>query len=399
MYLLYFQSHKGLYDEWKTVPFVDNPEHTGDMFGEYVTKLGNSDSTNNVHDKYQELYEKYNQEHDRVIGDGNYSNVSNETNNAEPEVDDISKDIKPVEGGLEDMTSEWSTGNVRNGRKHRRDRENRKKHRHHKSVKKDLSEDEKKEKELKREKRKNEHQNGQDEGKSYDDIDINKFYKQHPDFKKNIATISDSIKDTDHYQSTTNTYATSDSSVGTITNKNMSEDSHSEDDADQKDADDFDEDDDSDDDKESDGKDSESRDESSEEFNDYYDYYDEDGDSSYSSSEERAEQEMLNQTPYDWFQQYDRMYGDQPVQTNTQSKGTKDDYKVVESKDKKDSGIKKIVTKEDNIPKTDVEPSTSPNPPTPKKDIKSTVTQPAYPEWKERVETWNLIESKPVGRW
>ena len=391
--LLYFQNHEGLYDEWKTVPFVDNPDHKGEMFGEYNNKIGNTDNTNKLHDKYQEFYEKYNQENGRVIGDGNKNDATNDTDDKKQDI--VDSDIKPVEGGLEDMTSEWTVGEVKKGRKHRRNRDNRKSHRHHKSVKKDLSGDEK---ELERQKRID--TDSDDEiNDALDGIDIGKFYKEHPDFKKNVATISDTVKDNEDKPSTTVTYATERTSKE---EKVLTEDSESEDDADQKDADDYDEDDDHDD-KMLASKESESEDESSEAYNDYYDYYDEDGDSSYSSSEERAEQEMLNQTPHDWFKQYDRMYGDQPAQTETQSENNSEDdddeKKAKELKDKKYAEQEKIVTDKSSIPKTDVEPSTSPNPPTPKKDFKSTVTQPAYPQWKERVETWNLIESKPVGRW
>ncbi|XP_060560214.1 follistatin-related protein 5-like [Ruditapes philippinarum] len=384
-------NHEGLYDEWKSFPFVDNPDHTGEMFGEYNTKIGKTDNTNKLHDKYQQLYEKYNQENGRLIGDGNKSDTINGTDDKKQDVVDSDNDIKPVEGGLEDMTSEWTVAENKKERKHRRNRENRKSHRHHKSVKKDLSEEQK---ELKREKRIDADTNDETND-ALDGIDIDKFYKEHPYFKKNVATITDTVKDNVDKPSTTDTYATGDSSEA---KQVITEDSDSEDDADQKDADDYDEDDDHDD-KVATSKESESQDESSEAYNDYYDYYDEDGDSSYSSSEERAEQEMLNQTPHDWFKQYDRMYGDQPAQTETQSENNskdEDEKKAKEVKDKKYVDKEKIVTDKSSIPKTDVEPSTSPNPPTPKKDIKSTVTQPAYPQWKERVETWNLIESKPV---
>lgn len=370
------------------------------MFGEYVNKLGNPENTNN----YQQLYEKHNKEHGIVIGDGNYSNDINES--SEHRLGDVDKNINPVEGGLEDMTTNWSEGQVKSGKKHRRDRENRKGIRHHKSVKKELSEDEKGEKVLIREKRiKNQNsktitENHDENNYNGDGIDIDRFYKEHPNFESNAATISDNMK-VETYTSTPVNYATSRNTESSTSTDVVQSDS--EDDAYMKIK--FDNEDVDDDQSEVGLEESKSGDESNKAFVDYYNYYDKTEDSSYSSSEETAEQDIQNQTPYDWFQQYDRMYGDQPAQSETQSEksaegNTSSEDKHDQNKYNKAIEDKRYVTGDkDNIPKTDIEPSTSPNPPTPKKDMKSTVTQPAYPQWKERVETWNLIESKPIGRW
>ena len=55
----------------------------------------------------------------------------------------------------------------------------------------------------------------------------------------------------------------------------------------------------------------------------------------------------------------------------------------------------------DSVDTTDstLEPSTSPNPPTEKKEWKPMVTQPAHSEKKKNPEYVTYIESRPVGRW
>ena len=357
--------------------------------------------------------------------------------------------IKPMEGGLEDMTetrpdlekaASYRKGKKRerkgkHGRRHRKNKGERKKKKgHKKSVKKDLS---KKSKKDKTKKLVDEVKVTSQEEKDEMEVKMKEFYNEHPDFKKNVATITDG---TEVKETTTEPGTTENTAQDAAHNEDVAAISESYDDDHIKDI--YDEDDDSDDAMER-GNESVSGDESSENYNDYYDYYDEDGDSSYSSSEIRAEQEMLKQTPSDWYKDLDQMQGDQPRPDEDESKDSMeeiyqkyikkakkldpvkelsdsnedkktDDMKTDDTKDeetteteentddsddliKKDGEIEE--TKEESVPKTDIEPSTSPNPPTSKTDVKPIVTDPTYPQWKDRVETWNLIESKPVGEW
>lgn len=439
-----FQSHRGLYDEWKSVPFIDDTDdNRKQLLGEYVNALENPGTSSNIQDKYLEIYNKYNREHDRVIGDGNesgdigdrkYKQVKNQKK--EKEVEQEMASIKPLEGGLEDMTEKMQEPTVershrkgrknksKNERRHRKNREERKKKRGHKnSVKKDLSRKYKKNEKAK--KKLVDEQKKQEEEKDQLEVSMEKFYSEHPDFKKNVATITDGtitqettenpevVENQTSVQNTNNDQA---NQLNDILSESY-DDEHTKDIYD--DQDDFD-------DAAERHMDSQSADESSEMFNEYYDYYDEDGDSSYSSSEQRAELEMLNQTPVDWHKHLNQMQGDQPAVGDNKAEDDDNDsmeeiyQKYIKNmkksmvtetpgtitnedtpKDEDDGGdlVKKTdLKREEPIPKTDIEPSTSPNPPTSKMNTKPAVTDPTYPQWKERVETWNLIESKPVGK-
>jgi len=409
--LLYFQGHGGVYDDLKTVPFVD-VEEKGTLYGDYVKTVDANNDTNRLYDKFEALYNKYNQKLNRNSGVGsgdngggndNNSSIASLTDDTKVKTDEtpnkapvetntkqaVNVDIKPVEGGLEDMTRYeeryYSEVERKENRKRRRNRE--KKHKemkHRNSVKKDLG--------LKEE-------DGKE--KPEDDLGFNmdKFYREYPGFQKNVATITDHEE---KHDTTTEAFET------TVKTENVSPvESESVDDTDDLAKDIFDIKDDHDD--HDQAVDSESNDASSEDI-EHYDLYDEDGDSSYSSSEQAADLERQGLTPLDWF---NRPQNDDPHEYFHEAHDTPD-HETVEHADekmKKDKQskkeeyktftVEKKVTEEEKkemIPKTDVEPSTSPNPPTSKKGSKPFVTQP-YPHWDERVNTWNLIESKPVGRY
>ena len=165
---------------------------------------------------------------------------------------------------------------------------------------------------------------------------------------------------------------------------------------------------------------------SSEMYADAYDYYDGEQESSYSSSE--MDKNTLfpdTKTPYDWFKEYDKMYSDQAASNVGNPAVENEDKKQVEiphnekvdpltDKDHKTTtstffeNIRKSINKDTDISdKTDKkklinsdstqEPSTSPNPPTAKKEWKSMVTQPANAEKKQKSDYVTYIESRPVG--
>lgn len=449
-----FQRHRGLYDDWKTVPFVDETDNERkDLLGEYVNNLVNA--SDHSQDKFLELYNKYNKEHHRVVGVGEDSAVGDDNNDKsspenEKKEEHMLESIKPLEGGLEDMTemkpkSDKASGDLkikkgksRNGKRHRKSREERRKKREHKnSVKKDLSRKQKRKE--KREKKRADKLKAKDTISEKDALQLNveKFYKEHPNAEKNVDTITDGTVDAGKEDIVQEIKTTAVEDVKETTSENTNGIlSESYDDDHMKEA--YDDQDDADDALEK-FNDSQSNDASSENYNDYYDYYDEDGDSSYSSSEMRAEQEMLSQTPSDWFKNMDyHMQGDQPAADNDDvvslKKNDVDKIEDLKQYDKIDTSS--IQEKSDNsyknkekedttaskpvddvlelheflqqtndkagepVPKTEVEASTSPNPPTSKvAEAKPSVTNPTYSQWKERVETWNLIESKPVGKW
>lgn len=451
-----FQSHRGLYDQWKPVPFVDDTDDRKDFINNYVKTAANN--TNVLQDKYLEMYNRYNKEHHRVVGEDSEDASLEEDKKYARKFDKVNKKesdkletIKPKEGGREDMTEnapeseevKTKRGRRRNGRRHRKSREERRRDRKHKnSVKKDLS---RKERRKKRNKRKNENMRGKGRRVEKDDLELNveKFYSEHPKFRKNVDTITDGTNDDVESKIVDNEKEEVHDFADGKPNKEKDYLSESYDDDHLKEA--YDVEDDADDANEQ-LKDSESDDKSSENFNDYYDYYDEDGDSSYSSSEQRAELEMLSQTPSDWYKHLDdHMQGDQPYTDDddddddnaskndddnyddgiykTKEKDIKEsttvkdkkDYKQLQELDKYDlfqskevdstdiSSNKNSLTmeetdEEETVPTTDVEPSTSPNPPTSKTDSRPLATEATYPQWKERVETWNLIESSPVGK-
>ena len=167
---------------------------------------------------------------------------------------------------------------------------------------------------------------------------------------------------------------------------------------------------------------------SSEMYADAYDYYDGEQESSYSSSE--MDKNTLfpdTKTPYDWFKEYDKMYSDQAA-SNVGNPTVENEDKIqveiphnkkVDSLTDKDhktttstffENIRKSINKDTDISdKTDKkklinsdstqEPSTSPNPPTAKKEWKSMVTQPANAEKKQKSDYVTYIESRPVGMW
>ena len=414
------------------------------MYGVYSDKLGKKDKASN--DNLEQYYDKYNREHDRYIkGDGNIakdnSNIDKNIADDDDEKDNSKPDLMelPVEGGAETKkdkqpsipketveevdspdeeivtlpNDERSKKSVARNQKSQKSEKSRRHGKHEKKRKGGKKAARKSEKKSKKDKQtttsttttkpieKDESFLGSiDQAPS--NFNMDKFYKEHPDFVENVAMITDNgdKKVTPAQPEITTTITT------------IPADSSEDDDGDDEDHDDFDVDDDSDDAEEKED-DSESHDKSSEIY-EYYDYYDEKGDSSYSSSEVAAENANFG-TPYDWFKQYERMFGDQPAVEERESKEDVSETPGMKEKDiqtKEEKEFKKTVevtskspqTKHkmadsvpEIMPKTDIEPSTSPNPPTPQKDIRSTVTQPAIPQWKQKLYSWNYIESRPVG--
>ena len=304
----------------KITPFVDEKiEDTDVELGQNWKNLGNDDESFN---KYNKIYDLYHKQAGRTVAENKKKEDETGDNTTIDSTDSDSVDTSrlPVEGGTE------AEGNDR--RKSDAD-DDRKKHRHGKSRayrvhpkkhtlhSEDLS---KEDKSMNTRVETNSELNSDNLPDEREDLF--KFLDEDPKFKKNIGVITDwKVRDT-----TTDSVPVDDSNNDDDSHesKDIGENSKSEDldktygnkaEDDSYDKDTVEKDDDydsnNDDDKTvEDDETKETKDLSSEMYDDAYEYYDGEEESSYSSSEMEANKDYYNtETPYDWFKQYEKVYG------------------------------------------------------------------------------------------
>ena len=438
---------------------IDEPDPG---FGQNWNKIGNEDKS---FDKYNKIYDLYHKQIDRTIVETEKQDSNGEGNDSTDSVDVSSL---PVEGGVDDLNSPKK--DQAGKRRHHRHGKSRAKRIHSHDLNNQdntFEQNRNKENNVGPETSKKPIDNYQPEELSDDKVDLSKFFGEDPDFKKNVGVITDghvdissqkqtdsidsdkgNIKHGDYLDNTWDVTKDQDQeSVGDTSNE-LDKDIYDsiESDDDEEEYDDDEEEDDSDDDDEEEEEEvdddekgdaeksnnpaSETADLSSEMYNDAYDYYDGEEESSYSSSEAAVEDNYNSdsgdsKTPYDWFKEYDRMYSDQPsnkvIDNNTKENDIKKQTDVLDNS-KTDSlsdtdhkpttntffeNLKKSINNIETADKTDgkklinsdstQEPSTSPNPPTAKKEWRSMVTQPANTEKKHNPDYVTYIESRPVG--
>ena len=403
----------------KITPFVDEKiEDTDVELGQNWKNLGNDDESFN---KYNKIYDLYHKQTGRTVAENKKKEDETGDNTTVDSKDSDSVDTSrlPVEGGTE------AEGNDRR----KSDDGDRKKHRHGKSrayrvhPKKQTLHSEDLSKEDKSMNTREESNNELNSDNLPDEReDLFKFLDEDPKFKKNVGVITDwKVRDT-----STDSVPIDDSNNDDQSNesKDIGENSNdkdfdktygnkAEDDSYDKDTVEQDDDYDSnDDDDKTVGDGDETKDLSSEMYADAYEYYDGEEESSYSSSEMRANKDYYNtETPYDWFKQYEKVYGKKYTSKTSETdvkQGPKDydKYDYVNDEpvtDLLEEKVRNLVDDEesDSVDTTDstLEPSTSPNPPTEKKEWKPMVTQPAHSDKKKNPEYVTYIESRPVGRW
>ena len=438
MIFFIFQSHRGLYDDVKIVPFVDEKIEDSDsgLVPDW-NKLGNED-------KYNRIYDLYNKHTSRAENDKEDSEAvqlgdNNTVGNDESDTVDVSS--LPVEGGLDQGNNDRVGKSGRSGKKrHHRHGKNRANRVHpHESASTKLEKDPVKEDETAY--TATNINNFPPEDLSNKNNELFKFFDEDPNFKKNVGVITDGkVTDSGNTVDTRKDHDTSDESqevgkdvvkdsedadVSVYNDKNESDEADTNETGEKEDPTSI-----------SDDVDG-SHDLSSEMYDDAYEYYDGEDESSYSSSEMEEERNVNgDETPYDWFKVYDKIHGKQALgidntkesasqiqndeSYSSDEKNTEDnEVDSLESTDNKDKpvtsdfyeNVKKSLnniqtevnskTDDENLMNSDstLEPSTSPNPPTAKKEWKSMVTQPAHTERKHNSEYVTYIESRPVGRW
>ena len=438
-WLIYFQNHRGLYDDVKITPFVDEKiEDTDTEFGQNWNKLGNDDKS---FEKYNKMYDLYHKQTGRIVSESENKDgetAKTEDNDTIDSKDDDSVDTSslPVEGGIEPEES---------GRRRKSDGDEGKKHRHVKSRTYRVHPKERKQHKLHSQDLLKEDKSTKTGNKISSELnsdnlpdereDIFKFLDEDPDFKKNVGVITDvKVGDTSTEKAVNVPDDDSNNDDDLDESKDIGEnsddkdldkfyDNKAEDDSNDQDSSEFEEEDEDEDDDAGDDDDDDdvSKDLSSEMYDDAYEYYDGEEESSYSSSEMEENKHFFDtETPYDWFKEYDKVYGKKEtskapktdVKQSTQiknknenTKGFNMDYYVNDEPvtDPLEEKVRKLVDvkESDIVDKTDstLEPSTSPNPPTEKKEWKPMVTQPAHSERKLDPEYVTYIESRPVGRW
>ena len=400
----------------KITPFVDEKiDDTNVELGQNWKNLGNDDES---FDKYNKIYDLYHKQKAGTVEESGKNDGEAGDNNTVDSKDSDSVDTSrlPIEGGTEAEGHDRRKSDGGDGKKHRHGNGKSRAYRVHPKKHTQHSEDL-----LKEDKSVNTNKETKNELNS-DNLpdereDLFKFLDEDPKFKKNVGVITDwKVRDT-----TTDSAPIDDSNNNNLESENLEkkadEDTNDQDsvendvdfDDDESVEDNHDDDDDAENEKE--------KDLSSEMYDDAYDYYDGEEESSYSSSEAEANKDYYTETPYDWFKQFEKTYGktetsktdekhDTEIESKTDNPKDFDKYYYVNDEpvnDLSEEKSKKLV----DIPESDkadttdstLEPSTSPNPPTEKKAWKPMVTQPAQAEKEKNPEYVTYIESRPVGRW